>query len=436
MKDFLTALLRRPRRLLGVAGLLGLLGAALVLSRPHLAAWYHRRAARLALNQYHSREAIEHLQLCLKTWPADADALLLAARIARRIGNYLEAEIALKKYEAQRGSDDAAARERILLRAQRGDVEQTAGWCKHWIEQSHPDVPFLFEAMIRGYLHAYRLTDARRVLQRWRQVQPENPQTFFVEGEIHDCELLASEAVKCYERALQIDPQHEEARLKLTGALLEQRAFAEALPHLENLRQHQPDNLLVQVRLAACQASLGEAEEAVYLLEDVLARKPDFPPALAERGKMALEREEYNAAADCLQKAIAHQPSDQSARYSLVRCLRRLGKEAEAQEQERQLRRLESDLKRLGKIVRRDMSQTPHNAALHCELGVLLLRNGFIAEGLQWLNSAVQLDARYMPAHQALADYYQRAGYSELAEQHRRLGAKWFIRQVALLEGR
>ena len=409
------------RRLLVVAVLLGLLGTAVVLAYPHLAAWYHLRAARLALQRYHNLDAIRHLQICLKTWPTDADVLFLAARTSRRAGNYAEAEIALDKYQAQRGCDEVAALERILLRADNGDVDPVAGFCKHWIEQGHPESPFIFEAMVRGYLHAYRLPEARRLLQRWRQSQPDNPQTFFVEGELHDCEVLASEAVTCYQQVLQLDPQHDEARLKLTAALLEQRAFAAAVPHLEYLRQHQPDNLQVPVRLGACRAFLGQQEEAVRLLDDALSRQPDFAPALAERGKIALAREEYAAAVNWLRQAVERNPTDHSARYSLVQCLRHQGKETEAQQQEQQLKQLEADLKRINEIATRGMAQAPHSAALHGELGVILLRHGFVEQGLHWLNSALQQDARYAPAHQALADYYQQIGDTQQAEQHRRL---------------
>jgi len=414
----LAALPRSLRRVLVAVVLLGLLGAV-VLACPHLAAWYHLRAARLALKRYHNLEAIPHLQICRNTWPADAGVLFLVARTARRAGHYIEAEIALTKYQDQRGLDEAATLERILLRADRGETDAVAGFCKHWIEQGHPDAPFIFEAMVRGYLHAYR-----RLLQRWRQNQPDNPQAFFVEGEIHDCEVAASEAVRCYQEVLQADPQHDEARLKLTAALLEQRAFPDAVPHLEYLRQHQPDNLQVPVRLAACRAFLGQQEEATRLLDDILARQPHFAPALAERGKLALASEEYAAAENWLRQGVVGNPLDRSARYTLVQCLRRSGQEAEAQQQEQQLHRLEADLKRIGEIATRGMSQTPHSAALHSELGAILLRNGFVEQGLRWLNSALQQDARYAPAHQALADYYRQIGYYARAEEHRRLAAE------------
>jgi tetratricopeptide (TPR) repeat protein len=423
MNGFLAALPRSPRRHLAAAVLLSLLGAAVVWVRPYLSAWYHLHAARSALKQYHNWEAIRHLRSCLQTWPADADALYLAARIARRAGNYVEAEIALNKYQSQRGCDDAAALELILLRAERGDVDRAAGLCKEWIELNHPDAPFIFEAMARGYLHAYRLPEARRLIQRWRQAQPDNPQTFFVEGEIHDCEVAASDAIMCYKQVLQIDSRHDEARLKLTAALLEHRNFADAEPHLEYLRQHQPDNLQVLARLAACRAFLGQQDEAIRLLDGVLARQPHFAPALAERGKIALAQEEYAAAENWLREAVARDPINQPARYSLVQCLRRSGQEAEAQKQEEQLHRLEDDLRRIGEIAKQGMTRTPHNAALHSELGVIFLRNGLLEQGLRWLNRALQLDERYKPAHQALADYYQRIGDSQQAEQHLRLAA-------------
>jgi len=414
---------RPGRRVLAAVALLGILGVAAALIFPQVKAWCHLRAARLAVNQYHTSEAIRHLQICLKTWPTDAEVLFLVARTARRAGNYVEAEIALSKYEDQRGCDKAAELEHILLRADSGDVDRAAVFCKQWIEQDHPDAPFIFEAMVRGYLHAYRLPEARLLLKRWRRDQPDNPQTFYVEGELHDCEGVSEEAAAAYQQVLRLDPEHDEARFKLTAALAERRAFTEMAPHLEYLRQRQPDNLQVLVRLAACRAFLGRSEEAVHLLEEVLARRPDFAPALAERGQIALERGEYAAAEKWLYEAVKGNPSDHRARFHLIQCLRRVGKEAEAQKQEQQLKQLEADLKRIDEIANRRMAEAPHDPALHCELGTILLRCGFVEPGLHWLDTALRHDARCTAAHQALAEYYQRIGASEQAEHHRRLAA-------------
>jgi tetratricopeptide (TPR) repeat protein len=412
-----------PRRVLTAVALLGILGVAGALSYPHVRAWRHLSAARSALKKYHNLEAIRHLQVCLKTWPTDAEVLFLAARTARRAGAYGEAEQALEKYEDQRGSDEAVAVERILLRAENGELDQVGGFCRHWIEHGHPDATFIFEASVRGYLQAYRLSDARLCLQRWREEEPDNPQPYYLEGQIHDCEGVSWAAVEAYQKVLQADPEHDEARLKLTAALLERRAFAEAVPHLEYLRQHQPDEPLVPVRLALCRNFLGEPDEAVRLLDELLARHPHFAPALVERGKLALARGEYDTAEVWLREAVALAPGEHETRYQLVQCLRRGGKEAEAQQQEQRLKRLEIDLRRISEIANLRMSETPSDPGLHGELGAIMLRNGFIEQGLHWLNSALKLDARCSQAHQALGEYYQQLGDAEKAENHRRLAA-------------
>jgi tetratricopeptide (TPR) repeat protein len=409
-------------RLLGTAIGLSCLGIIAAVAVPRMRAWYHLRAARAELQKYHNLQAIEHLQICHKIWHDDAEVLLLIARTARRAGSHADAELALEQYQAQRGCDDAAALERTLLRAERGEMDQVTGVCKLWIEQGHPDTSFIFEALAHGYLHAYRLGEVRLCLERWRKDQPTNPQSYFIEGELHDCEGAATDAIRAYEHALQLDPEHDEARLKLTATLLlERRAFVDALPHLEYLRPRYPANLEVRVRLATCRAVLGDPQEGVQMLDEVLRQHPHYPLALAERGKIAVANGEYAAAELWLREAVKLNPGDHSARYALVQCLERAGKESDAQEEQRQIKKLEADLRKLSHIATHQMSQNPNDPALHYELGSILLRNGFEEPGLHWLNSAIKLEPGFAPAHQELADFYKRIGNAAQADHHRRL---------------
>src|SRR5690349_11044433 len=72
--------LLRSRRLWAALALLGLVGGGLAWASPHLRAWYHFRAAAADLRHYHNTQAVRHLEVCLRTWPADPDVMLLAAR--------------------------------------------------------------------------------------------------------------------------------------------------------------------------------------------------------------------------------------------------------------------------------------------------------------------------------------------------------------------
>jgi predicted Zn-dependent protease len=245
-------------------------------------------------------------------------------------------------------------------------------------------------------------------LEVWLKRQPDNPQALALMGQFHlDYERAPDQAVAKYRRAVEIDPDHEEARLGLAITLLENRDFSQAAPHLERLRQDQPDNLRLQVGLAECRYALGEPAQAVRLLEDILARHPDFAPALALRGRFAVADKDHAAAETWLRKAVERAPSDNQARYTLVLCLHRLHKSQEAERHEKWLKQREEDVKRFHEIVTKELVKRPNDPELYCTLGQLLLRSGHEAEGVRWLTNALRQDARYAPARQALAEYHK-----------------------------
>jgi tetratricopeptide (TPR) repeat protein len=392
------------------AALLGVAVAAGLLAYPRIKAWNHLRAARAAVVACHNPQAIRHLQACLRVWPEDPEVLLLTARTARRARAYGDAERSLQKYQQVRGLDAACSFEQLLLSAER-TVDQVADVCWRHILQGHPDEPLILEALARGYLRQYRLPEARGCLDRWLKSQPDNPQALCLQGQFRlDYQRAQTEAVESYRRAVQIDPEHEDARLGLAVALLESKNFAEAVEHLEYLRKCQPDNLRVRVGLAECRHALGEGALALRLVDEVLAEEPEYPPAQSLRGRLALESGQPVEAEDWLRRAVEHNPADHQARYSLIVCLNQNGKDAEAQEHKQWLTRREEDLKRFNDVITQDMVQRPRDPAVHCTLGQLLLRSGYREEGLRWLHNALRLDPQYGPARQALAEYTHAAG--------------------------
>jgi tetratricopeptide (TPR) repeat protein len=388
----------------GVVAIATLLVLVFLAGRQGLA-WYHLHAARSELQRSHNPQAVRHLQSCLRIWPHDPDVLLLAARAARCAGSYDEAEVLLEKYQQARGLDDAGTLEQLLLSAER-NVDSVETVCWRHIEQDHPAAREIQEALTRGYLRQYRLVEARMCLQHWRDRAPEDAEAWCLQGRLHlDYERMAYPAIENYRHALELDPDHEDARLGLAVALLETKNYQESAQHLARVAQCQPDNLRVQVGLAECQDFLGNPAEAYRLVEGVLAQHPDYAQALALRGWLALESGQPEEAETWLRRAKARNPADHQARYNLILCLRRNGKEDEAERDERELKEWEDDLKRFNEIVTQDMVKRPHDPAVHCALGQLLLRSGQRDEGLRWLFSALQLDANYEPARKALAEY-------------------------------
>jgi predicted Zn-dependent protease len=372
-------------------------------------AWYHRREARAQLQRYHTPQAIRHLLICRAIWPRDPETLLLAARAARRARIYGDSERLLRTYREVRGRDEAYAFEQLLLAAE-CRIGEAADSCWQSVEEGRFDAALLLEALTRGYLQQYQLGQAQHCLKRWRQIQPDNPQISYLQGlfnldYIHD----RPGGEESYRRALELDPNHEEARLGLAVALLMGKSFARAAEHFEDLRQCQPDNLSVQVNLAECLDGLGQSAEAVRLVDDALARQPEYPAALSLRGQLALQSGQLDKAESWLRRALHRDPMDHRARYSLVLCLEQSGQQEEAQQQRRRLQQIEEDLSHFNKIVTKEISERPQDPALHCTLGQILLRAGKREEGLRWLQSALRLDPHYGPARQAVEEYHKKA---------------------------
>jgi tetratricopeptide (TPR) repeat protein len=410
-----------PWRSLAVVLLLALIGLGLGLGSAHLTALYHLRAARSALERYHSDEAQEHLMASMRLWPENGEALFLAARAARRLGTLEEAESFLDQAQQVRGQDADVVLERVLLDVQRGEVDRLASYCRALVDRNHPAAPLVLEAMARGYTNLYRLQEAEACLRLWDERQPDNPQAAFLQGLIHDQRTRLFDAVASYRRAVELNPGYTDARLRLCGRLLDIGQGAEALPHLEHLGRRRPNNPVVQVYLARCKDMLGRQGEAEKILDDLLARQPTFAPALAERGTLAVRSGQLEEGERWLRQASKQDPGDFQIHYQLYQCLERRGKADEARALQPRLKEIEDDIQRIQEIVGVRMQQSPHNADLHYEAGMISLRAGAAKEGLRWLQSALRENPRHVAAHKALAGYFQKIGEPGRALRHQEL---------------
>jgi tetratricopeptide (TPR) repeat protein len=417
---WLVRLVSRPWRLLAVLVLLGLTALGAAVGGVQLWAQYHYSAGERALERYRLAEAREHLRHCLAAWPSSGRAHLLAARAARRASDFEEAEEHLRAVQRLLPGSEEGNLELFLLRAQSGGMDSVADYLRSLVEADHPQSPQILEAMARGYMDAFRFGEADFMLELWLRRQPDSIPALLFRGWVKEQQHVLGLAADDYRRALEIDPENEEAHLRLAGALVGTNRAEEAVPHLEWFLRRHPDDPETLVQLALCWNNLGQTEQARQALDDVLARQPRSLAALVARGRLALQDGDPAAAEGWLRPAAALNPSDYQAAFLLCKCLQQQpGKEKEAAEAGTRLEQLEADLARIRDILTERMSRTPHDPALHSELGAILLRRGSTREGLRWLKSALREDPDWKPAHGALADYYERSGDARRAAQHR-----------------
>jgi predicted Zn-dependent protease len=397
--------------------LLGLIGVGAWMIGVQLWGGSHFAAARAAVERGHNAAAREHLQACLRLWPHDPACLLLAARTAWRSSTFEEAEDILETYARLHGKDEKYNLEWSLLRAARGEAADVAKFCQAHVEGNLPDSPLILEALTQGYLANFQLREADRTLQLWRQRQPDGALVYLYLGRLADIRQGQEEARKNFRRAVELDPDHVEARHRLAALLLDLGQAEEARPHIEYLVQHRPDAPLYRVYLARCRDLLGQQDEAEKLLDEVLARQPHFAPALAFRGALAWRSDQPEVAEPLLREAVDLDPNEASTFYQLARCLERLGKKDEAAEAERRGEQVKEDVRRLGEIV----AQNPQSADLRYEAGMISLRARAVKDAVRWFHSALQADPRHVESHRMLAAYYQETGEVARALHHREL---------------
>ncbi len=420
LRSLLALARRRPgAALAAVVALVGL-GAGAYFAGCY---WYvesHRRAAERAVARDELDEAQEHFAACLRVWPHSAALHFQLARAARRAGRFDVAAEHLEACERLEGVTRETALEWALLGGSRGDHTSPELLLEDWAARDSPDALLVLEALAQGYIHAYRLGDARQCLDRLLEREPGQVHALVMRGSLRQATGDEPGAEADYRRAAEAQPDHVLARRRLGELLLRTSRAEEALRQFEHLRPRPGGGApAVLLGLARCHRELGATDAARRELDELLARQPNHPDALLERGKLALAAESPAAAEGWLRRAVAAAPFSAQANFALAQCLHRQGKDEEARRYEAAHDRIVSDGKLLEEVKVR-VGKSPSDPAPRVEAGRICLRSGKEREGLRWLLSALRQAPRDGPAHAVLAEYYERAGQRDLAARHRR----------------
>ena len=412
---------RHPRRALLwltcgaiVLALLGSVGGVL---------WFrsHLRAARDATDRWHNTEAIRHLSACESLWSDHPEVLLLSARVARRMGDWDESAGRLDRYTARHGTDDRVAFERLLHRAAAGELESVYAALRARIQAGGPDARAAREALIIGLSGRFLWREAETIALDWLAESPDDALAVLFRAKIIEEQGGQEPAIALFRRAIELDPELTEARLRLAGLLVTRRRGQEAVAELEQLRARLPDHPEVQILWVRALAMSGRGDEARAALEVALRAHPDNADALVERGTYALLDGDERLAEECLARAVRLDPANPTARNQYAMSLARNKKAAEAAAQYAEIRLLEADSERIKQLMRGPLQSRPNDPAVHHEIGTIALRSGQVRTALRWFQSALRADPTYRPTHLALAALYHDMGNPVSASRHRAL---------------
>jgi tetratricopeptide (TPR) repeat protein len=420
-------IIRRPRRvlaaigLLAVAAMMGLGGWAYI--RVHY--WEPRAefcAAEAASQNRDFAKALLHLDRCLEAWPDDPASLLLAARTARRSGELDRAEqhlIDCQRVLAENPSVEVGDTrlEWALLQAQRGRLAEVENKLRTWLNEGHADSLFILETLSWELMMSGRIPEARPYLEDWLRRRPDDYEALVRRAWVAEHPPFDfPTAIDAYVRALSLEPQRDNVRLRLAELLIDQNQPKAALEHAQWLYEQRPGDTAVALCLARCHRMLGDFDAA----DELLAALPKTAQVLSERGLLAQQRDQMAQAERYLRQAATLDPHDRAINYNLSQCLTQLGKVKEAERYKQRVEHADEDIGRIGSLMR-DVTKRPHDANLRYEIGTIFLRNGYLRDGEFWFSSAVRQNPGHRPSLRALTDYYERVGNAELAERYRQV---------------
>jgi tetratricopeptide (TPR) repeat protein len=404
MAPFPIILRRRARRLLLLTALTALIGAVAAWLGVEVYAERQLAAARAALVRYDFAAAHTHAEACVRLWPQRFSYRFLAAQAARRACNYRAAEEHLACCEELAGeANNVGMLERMLLRAQQGQLAAVERALWILVEEHPADKLLILEALTRGYLQHYRLAAADKCLKLLLEEAPDHTEAWLWRGGILELVGNEEEALRCYRQAFELAPDNDTYQLRLALFLVRLNRTPEALPHLEQLGARRPDSADGLVGLAACLLATGDQVRGREVLERALALQPEHVQGLAEKGKLALEGNDLPRAEALLRRAAAAEPSDRAIQYLLHQCLLRSGQTAEAHQQQVHLKVLEKDLARMEQILRSGPGDRRQSPDSFYELGAIFSRHGRPDLGRYWYQQALALNPGHQPTRTALA---------------------------------
>ena len=385
----------------------------------HAVRQWHRAQAAVAAGR--PDDARAPLETCLAVWPRDPRVLRLAARAARLSGDYATAEARLNAcLRIEHGASEDTQLEFLLMRAQRGEVDEVAALLIGYVDRRHPDSQIVLQTLALTYMYNLRYGPAYATLVRWVKEFPDDARGYHFRGWVLERLNQPKAALEDYTRALDLDPDLDKVRLRVAEMYLEDKEPQSARPHLDRLRAKSPDQPEVLARLGQCRFLEGQHPEARALLERAVERLPDDPQVLLYLGRLDMEDGQPARAEGRLRRALAKDASDTEIRYALMTSLQLQGKEKEAAAEQAEYDRHKAVLERANHLLQEEARRPSRDPGPASEIGTLLLQIGQDRLGLYWMDEALARDPEHQPTRRALVEYFEKRGDPERAAVHRK----------------
>ncbi|MCK4822014.1 tetratricopeptide repeat protein [bacterium] len=236
----------------------------------------------------------------------------------------------------------------------------------------------------------------------------------FLLGNVYRNQGNSTMAVKCWERYLELNPDHAEAYDGMGWVAFQKAEYQKAVELWHRVLEINPRLPGVYESLACALICLGRAEEAIMALQKNIEISEKPINSYFMLGKQYLLLKEYEKAKKCYETVIRMQPAHVSAYYGLATACERLGQKDKFKDYIEKFKELKAGEMQALKArdsafddlvsLRRNVAQT------HTRIGQFyyVRKNSQKAEEL--LRRAATLDPKHSDCRILLASLYQQDG--------------------------
>jgi tetratricopeptide (TPR) repeat protein len=225
-------------------------------------------------------------------------------------------------------------------------------------------------------------------------------------------------AASAYEYAHWLEPQSFDWVYLLGAVQIERGDFDAAVASLQSALRLRPDDVPAELRLAETLNTLSRWEQAGTLYAQMLAHHRHCPQAWYGLGRVNAANGDHAGAAQCYRKACDLFPPYGTAHFALAAELRRIGRNAEAEEHLAAYSKHVTDEPPLEDPLFKRIHELNQSVTVHIQRGAELEKAGRLDEAIREHEAALAIDPNNVQVHVNLLSLYGRVGDAAKARQH------------------
>jgi tetratricopeptide (TPR) repeat protein len=176
--------------------------------------------------------------------------------------------------------------------------------------------------------------DVRSAIQKARDAavaQPKSAQATGDLGMVLQAHTLYQPALLAYQRAIRLDPKDFAWRYYLAISLRQTGQLDQALAAITDALRIRPDYAPAILERGELLLKLGRFPESSAVIEPLVKQDPDSPRALYDLGRVKFSQQDFAAAADLYRRATLAYPKYGAAWFALAEANKRLDRRPEAE---------------------------------------------------------------------------------------------------------